>query len=386
MRIGFDVSQTGAGRAGCGWYARSLIENLESCDRNNSYVIYPTFGDHFWSPAAGGDTYRPRARNFTRGLRHRSLSAMQEFWSAPPADWITRLGSPQVIHSNNFYCPVGTERPRVVYTLYDLGFLHQPDWSTEANRSACFRGVYDASLSADFIVAISDFSRQDFLSSFPYFPAERIAVVSPASRFIRNTGQPRPPAKPNLKPGAFWLHVGNDEPRKNRDRLLSAYAELQSDHSDAIPLVMAGGEGWLTGDLHQRFESLGIANQVHHLGYVEDDVLQWLYENCFGFVFPSCFEGFGMPVLEAMELGAPVIASNTTSIPEITANAAILMDPMDPRAITEAMRGLLEHPQRRAELRDEGFRRAALFSWTEAARRVMAVYRDVVGRPPRRKS
>lgn len=378
MRIGFDSSQTGAARAGCGWYARSLIEHVAASNPDSTYVLYPSFGDHYWSPAAGRDTCQPTRRNVVRGPRQRSLEAMRRFWTDPPADWFERLGRPQIIHSNNFFCPVAFEGPRLVYTLYDLSFLHHPDWSTEENRVACFRGVYDASLFADVVVTISEFSRNDFLQSFPHFPSERVAVVPPASRFRNGENSRAPTPVAGLAPGAFWLHVGTDEPRKNRSHLLAAYAALCADHRRPMPLVLAGGQGWLSDGHRDQLDSLGGGGDVRNLGYVADRELEWLYRNCFAFIFPSHYEGFGMPVLEAMQAGAAVIASRTTSIPEITGDAAILIDPADPSTTTSAMGSLIDDPHRRAALRERGPQRAQLFSWDDSARKLVAAYRKAL--------
>ncbi len=382
MRIGFDVSQTGAGRTGCGWYARGLIEALAAIDGEDEFILYPTFGDLFWSPDGGRAVARPRRRNVRGGLRHRSLQSMQDFWRSPAADWERQLGDPDIVHANNYYCPKGLRQARLVYTLYDLGFLEEPDWSTEANRIGCFSGVFEASISADLVVAISEFSRDDFLRRFPYYPAERISVVYPGNRFVGDAAR-RTPAF-DLRAGEFWLHVGTDEPRKNLDHLLSAYATLRSAGKTSLPLVLAGANGWLTGDLVHRCRAFGIADHVVITGYVDEAQLRWLYESCFAFVFPSRFEGFGMPVLEAMGLAAPVIAAATSSIPEIAGDCAILVDACDPSSTARAMRDLVEQPERRRELATRGRERARRFSWEASAQRLLEAYRNAMQRPRRR--
>lgn len=381
MRIGFDVSQTGANRAGCGWYARSLIENLAAIDRASDYVLYPTFGDLFWSTSGGSDTCRPAAPNVHRGLRHRTLDSLQSFWREPPADWEHRLGDPDLIHANNYYCPVGLRTARVVYTLYDLGFLHEPAWSTEANRVGCFAGVYRASLHADAIIAISQYSRSDFLQNFPHYPADRVFTVAPASRFEAAAPPPRPGQLGDLGPDGFWLHVGTIEPRKNVGHLLEAFAAVHRDDPRSRPLVLAGAEGWLAEDWRQRAQALGIDHHVVALGYIDDTALRWLYANCFALVLPSHFEGFGMPALEAMSLGAAVIVSATSSLQEVTGDDGLHIDPRDPSSTAHAMRTLLRDGDRREQLRRGALARAARHSWRDAARDALSCYRSTVARP-----
>ncbi len=383
MKIGFDVSQTGAGRTGCGWYARSLIEHLEHCDSDNSYTLYPTFGDSYWSTNGGSDTYQSARPNFERGLRHRTLESMQSFWRDPPPRWESDLGNPDLIHANNYYCPVGLETAKLVYTLYDLSFLEHPDWSTEANRVSCFEGVFNASLYADSVIAISEYSRRTFLETFPYFPKDRITIVSPASRFESSPTPKRTSSLANLRTDSFWLHVGTDEPRKNLDHLLRAYATVRTESRSSIPLVLSGADGWTVGNLEHRIDRLGLSEDVIRLGYVDEGDLEWLYTNCFGFVFPSLYEGFGMPVLEAMALGAPVVASRTTSIPEITGSAALLIDPLDHNSTAAAMQRLVDEPAERDSLRRASIEQSSKFSWEDSARRVREAYVDIAGRPKR---
>ena len=187
MRIGFDISQTGCGKAGCGYFADSMIQQLARIDLENEYILYPTFGNFFWDPEWRTSTRRIDHPRFRRAEGHTTLDKARAFWSNPPEDVETSLGKPDIVHSNNFFCPHGLESARLVYTLYDLSFLDHPEWHTEENRLGCFEGVFNASLYADMIVSISEHSRRHFLEMFPHFPPERIVVVHLASRFTRRT-------------------------------------------------------------------------------------------------------------------------------------------------------------------------------------------------------
>jgi len=136
-----------------------------------------------------------------------------------------------------------------------------------------------------------------------------------------------------IKPGEFWLAVGALEPRKNLRRLLDAFTIYKGQATIQYPLVLAGGKGWLEDELEEFIHELGLSNNVQMLGYVPDEELAWLYRNCFSFVYPSLYEGFGLPVLEAMGLGAAVITSNATSLPEVAGDAAHYVNPFDERDI-----------------------------------------------------
>ena len=148
-----------------------------------------------------------------------------------------------------------------------------------------------------------------------------------------------------------------------------------------MPLVLAGGRGWLMDDFELLLQELDLQRDVILLGYVDDPTLQWLYQHCFAFVYPSLFEGFGLPVLEAMSLGAPVITSGVTSLPEIVGDAGILVDPRCEEAVYGAMLQLATDAQCRTYLRDKARRQAAQFSWPAAAQAVLTCYQEVLTNP-----
>jgi glycosyltransferase involved in cell wall biosynthesis len=163
--------------------------------------------------------------------------------------------------------------------------------------------------------------------------------------------------------------------------LLQAYARLKAQLGESFPLVLAGGKGWLMEDFESFMDRLGLREDVVVLGYVEETELQWLYQNCFAFLYPSLFEGFGLPVLEAMTLGAPVIASNTTSLPEIVGQAGLLVDPLAEESICNAMHRLATGQINREVLREQAMVRAREFSWRSTAERVREVYQHVIRQP-----
>ena len=370
MTIGFDVSQTGHTKAGCDFYADGLIRALEAKASPYRFVLYPAFGDLFWDPECATATFRGPQPAFRSLPAPTSFEESQQFWRNPGPDFEARLGHPDLVHSHNFYCPRGLKRALLVYTLHDLSFLADPSWSTEANRVGCWQGVFDASTRADWIVANSAYSLSHFLEVFPHYPKERTEVVYPASRFhAESPAPPRPERFARLTPDGFWLSVGSIEPRKNHRRILEAYGLTGS----PMPLVLAGGKGWLMDDL-------AVNGDVMLTGYVSDNELEWLYRNCFAFLYPSLFEGFGMPALEAMSLGAPAIVSNCTSLPEVTGGTALLVEPLDARSIASAMRRMLSGEVSREALRQSGRERSRQFSWESSAARLLGVYSKLLSR------
>ena len=381
MRIGFDISQTGNNKAGCGYLADSLIQSLSPIDGENEYILYPHFGDSFWDPKAKTATRKINSPHISRKLIGRNFRELKAFWKDLPQDAEDRLGNPDIIHANNFFCPRGLKRTRIVYTLYDLSFFVHPEYTTEENRYVCFKGVFDAAVSADFIIAISRHTRDTFLTFFPHYPPERIQVMYLGSRFSAEPSLPINFKSEGIEPEKFWLAVGTVEPRKNIRILLSAFARLKENGQCLYPLIMAGGAGWLEDDLEKFIHRTGLNNTVHLLGYVPDETLAWLYENCFGFIYPSLYEGFGLPVLEAMGFGAAVITSETTSLPEVAGEAAVYINPMDVSHIAAGILKLTKDVALRGDLKKKAVSQARKFSWEKSAKQVLNIYEKVMSLP-----
>jgi len=165
------------------------------------------------------------------------------------------------------------------------------------------------------------------------------------------------------------------EPRKNLSFLLEAYAKVRSESGRAEWLIVAGGSGWKNKEIYARVNELGLADSVLFLGYVSTEDLVVLYNSCRLFVYPSLYEGFGLPVLEAMACGAPVITSNVSSLPEVAGDAALTIDPNRVDGLAEAIGSVLTDESLRGELRRKGLQRANDYSWEETARQTVEVYR-----------
>jgi len=382
MHIGFDISQTGRDKAGCGYYAHALAHSLARlAGGDHRLAFYPSFGDFYFDPRMPARS-PIRGPRIEYGPRYSNRDAAASFWNAPGLEGA--LGNPDIVHSNNFWCPTQLRSARLVYTLYDLAFMIEPAWTTEENRLGCFEGVFGASLAADWIVAISNASRNDFLHLFPHFPAERVRVIYPCTRFEALAGPGRMPvALRSIEPGRFWLTVGTIEPRKNHRVLAQAYARYSARCRDPMPLVIAGGRGWLMDDFLGLLESLGVRDRIVMTGYVSDDELVWLYRNCYANLYPSLFEGFGLPVLEGMTLGAATMTSTAASLPEVAGDAAILLAPEDPDAWSDAMCALAGDPDEREGLQERAVRQAARFSWRDSASQLLQLYEEAVSQPKR---
>ena len=383
MHICFDISQTGSGKAGCGYFAHAMIQAMLEIAPENRYSLLPSFGDFYYDALMPVRNPYP-GRNVHYGPRHLSRETARLFWARSDAE--TALGMPDIIHANNFWCPTQIASSRLIYTFYDMGFAVEPAWSTEANRVGCFDGVFRSAMLADWVVAISEASRTHYLSIFPHFPEDRIRVIYPCSRFADSTALGiRPKALVNIPAGGYWLNVGTIEPRKNQHRLVEAYGHYLALGGMSMPLVLAGGKGWLMEDFQKHLVELGIETHVVMTGYVSDAELIWLYRNCYANLYPSLFEGFGLPVLEGMQFGAPTLASRSTSIPEVAGDAAVLLAPEDTEGWAQAMFCLAVSRTQRDQLRAAAREQAGRFDWKHSAALLLLLYEEALAAPKRQR-
>ena len=377
MKIGFDVSQTGNSKAGCGFYADTLVRHLVAQHPTDQFFLYPTFGNTYWDPNHQKAIGKLERSNCHYPVSFKNRQDSFQYWSDLKGLDEERIGSPDVIHANNFSSP-RLQTSKLVYTVYDLSFIDVPECTTEENRHLCFNGMFRASILADVVVAISHYTKQRFLDNFPHFPEERVVVAHLGNRLSIEGSEKPVSSIPTDVP--FFLAVGTLEPRKNLRRLLQAYKRyLEQSHAPKY-LVLAGANGWLETDLAEYIESLQLSNKVHILGYVSDATLRWLYRHCWAFIYPSIYEGFGLPVLEAMAAGAATITSHATSLPEIGGDAVLYVDPFSEESIASSLIKIDNETCRR-HLQSKCHQQAKHFSWSTTANVVYHAYEIAIKMP-----
>ncbi len=270
-----------------------------------------------------------------------------------------------------------------VLTVHDLIFRHLPEHHKRLNRWYLNATMPLYCRRATHIIAVSEATRQDLIAAYAV-PPEKITVVLEAAdpQFT-----PQPPERIIAAreryglPEAYLLFVSTIEPRKNLTRLLRAWEPLYLT-GEAPPFVIVGKRGWLAEDFYAALDASPAREGMLFTGYVADGDLPALYSGALAFVFPSLYEGFGLPPLEAMACGAPVLCANASSLPEVVGDAALLVDPTSVDAIREGLRRLLSDSDLRADLRTRGIQRAAQFSWERAAQETLAIYRRLATMTP----
>jgi len=364
MRIGIDARLVFYSQAGIGQYILHLANGLAKVDQENEYVLLQSRRDH--STILEQPNFR-RVSLWTPSHHRLERYALNVE--------LMRLGL-DILHSPDFIPP---HRPgcRSVITIHDLAFLLYPHFLTK--ESARYYGHIDQAVRwTDQIIAVSNSTKRDAMQHLGV-PEDKITVVYEAANAIfRPIDQEV--AREHVRKrhgvdGRFLLFVSTIEPRKNVPTLLRALRQLTGCYKEDVHLILAGGKGWLFEDAFAEVEQLKLASRVHFVGHVSSDDLLYLYNAAELLAHPAFYEGFGLPPLEAMACGLPVIVSNVASLPEVVGDAGLLIDPHDVDELTVSMWRVLNEAETRREMREKGLRQAARFSWEKAASETAAIYK-----------
>ncbi|WP_352429513.1 glycosyltransferase family 1 protein [Thermoflexus sp.] len=372
-----DVSAAVHHRAGLGRYAAELVAAL--------IPLLPGRLAVFYHDAPRADRFPPLDRLPARSTRLRAkpwrLSVLLADLLRRPMDAV--IGPAALFHATDHLLPPLRAIPSV-FTLHDLIFRLYPETHMPLNRWFLTWMMPRFLRRADRIIAVSECTRRDLLRWYRV-PEERVVVIHEG---VHERFRPAPPeavAAVRYRyhlPQTFILYVGTIEPRKNLPTLFAAYRALLARWPD-LGLVIAGKIGWRTEGTFRALRALGLEGRVRFLGYVPEADLPALYSAAALFAFPSLYEGFGLPPLEAMACGTPVVVADAAALPEIVGEAGLRVPPQAPEAWAAALEAVLSDGALQARLRDAGLRRATRFRWSEAARQTAAVYEQVLSSVPR---
>jgi glycosyltransferase involved in cell wall biosynthesis len=367
MRFAVDAHAIGRHLTGNEVYVRSLLNALAAQDHDDEFIAYVSAESAAQSLPKRIITRRIATNPFVRlGLD----LAMK-----------VRKDRPDLLHVQ-YTAPLACPVP-VVVSVHDVSFLEHPEYFTRDRAWQLQWSVRRTVRRAAKILTGSEFSRSSILKVYGDLDENKVVVVPNAA-----AGEfrpiPREVATAELRDrfkidAPFVLSVGDLQPRKNQIGLIRAFARLLKAQPQLKQnLVLAGKETWFAGEVHRAARESGIADRIHFCGFVSDADLLQLYNACDLFIFPSFYEGFGLPALEAMACGRAVICSHTSALPEVVDGAAILFDPYDLDEIARAMSDLLLDSELRQRMERLGLQRAAHFSWQKTAERTLAVFHDVL--------
>ncbi|MBD5780908.1 glycosyltransferase family 4 protein [Pelagicoccus sp. NFK12] len=373
MKVAIDVAQTCRNRAGGGWHADSLARALAEELGKESVILYHHFGDWLNPDTRPGTEIEGVAEPFRAQTREEAREVWREIANGSPPPL-----APDIVHSNSFMAP-SVPTAKLVYTVHDLCFWTHPQFTSETNRSVCQKHLLLALQRACAFHFISETTRNDFENLLPGF-LER----SKKPHVVAQSGcrlEPPPPtasANPQKSPQSPWLFVGTIEPRKNVEALLDAYVEYAKRQDQPRPLHIIGGQGWESQATHNRISSLSRNNDIRYHGYVADERLKEHYRSAYALLCPSHYEGFGLPVIEAMSYGLPCIANSIPSIREFAEGSIELVDFSDIRSVCSAMLQLESEPERYSERRWQGLKTSSHFTWQRTASTLIDFYHQLI--------
>ncbi|MBI5094186.1 MAG: glycosyltransferase family 4 protein [Candidatus Hydrogenedentes bacterium] len=369
MRIGFDIGPISKNRTGVGNYCFYLLKNLIALDPSDQFIGF----------ASG--RRRPELDALSGKLPYRWLSCptrlLYKSWTYLRRPRVDRmLGGVDLYHATNYFLPP-TEKARRVVTIHDLAFLATPGLCSPSIVGPFSANIRRFARDADGVLVYSQSTKNDVLR-FLDVPAERV-TVAPMAVDEDFVPMPRESAIAHLKTayhieGPFLLFVSTLEPRKNVPTLLRAFARLTD-----LPhrLVMIGSIGWNSDPIFEAIRELGLEDRIIRPGFVPHLELPAFFCAANAFVFPTLYEGFGLPLLEALTCGCPVVASDNSSVPEVTGGAALTMDAMDIEGIADAVRRVISDTALRESLVARGLEHAKRFSWPNCAATTLDLYRKL---------
>jgi glycosyltransferase involved in cell wall biosynthesis len=366
MRVAIDARKLHD--FGIGTYIRNLLRNLARIDRETEYVLLCRQADM-------GVT-RQLGENFRAVLEPSPNYSIREQAHIP---YLLLREKPDVYHAPHYVLPPLVPC-RSVVTIHDTIHMMFPQYLPNRGAYAYARTLmWTAAKRSDRILTVSESSRRDIVRYFKV-PPEKVVVIYNAldERF---GAEPRPEEIARVRERfqldhGFVLYVGNIKPHKNLVRLIEAFEALRRDGFDELKLLIIGDEITKWPELRRAVHRYKLHKHVRFLGFQSEETLAILYRLAAVFVFPSLYEGFGLPPLEAMASGTPVVTSNLSSLPEVAGDAALLVDPYDVAAIRDAIRRVLTEPALREDLRRKGLVRAKQFSWEQSVSRTRQIYLD----------
>lgn len=355
MKIGIDTQIIYGQKTGFGFYTENLINSLSKLDSDLKF--------EFIKPNKSEDLSTPQR-------------ILWDQFGLPKA---ARIKQVDLIHQTAFSVPIFARKKKVV-TVHDLIAIEQggdiPFWS----RNYFGKFVPFTYKFADHLIAVSNHTKDDMVRLLN-IPEEKISVVYEAAdqkfKPIENQDKLNSIRKKYNLEKKFILHVGTLSPRKNIEFLIKVFAEVVGKHSD-YELVIAGKKGWYADQIIALAQSLNIKDKVNFIGYIDEEDKVALYNCAALLAYPSLYEGFGLPPLEAMACGVPVMASNISSIPEVVGEAGILLSPTDKKAWVNELDNLLNDNNRMLLYKEKGLLRAEQFSWDKTARETIKVYQKVL--------
>jgi glycosyltransferase involved in cell wall biosynthesis len=382
MKITFDAHPlVEKFKSGIGMYEYNIIKSLIDMFPEDSYYY------NFFSVSDTIDKIN-ELKYFDKGFSKihvcdkLSYGTYKAIWNLIPLKYQRFFNyKSDISHFFNYMLPPGVHGKKII-TVYDMVYKAYPEVVRFKTKTMLNLGLKKSIKNSDKIITISEFSKSEIIKYFPECE-DKIDIVYCGVDYDLFRPISNEQAITNVKnkygiTGQYLLYLGTLEPRKNIERLIEAYSKILKDVSDPPTLVISGGKGWMYDTIFEKVNELNISSNIIFTGYIDKHHIPILLSGAVAFIFPSLYEGFGLPVLEAMACGTPVITSNLSSLPEVVGDAAILVDPYSVEAICEAIIKVTIDEALRESLSKKGIDRSKLFSWDAAALKLHRIYEGLL--------
>ncbi|AUS99244.1 glycosyl transferase family 1 [Nostoc sp. CENA543] len=385
LKVVIDATPVAPKPSGVGFYVFNLICALDTLQSSENFQLGIVYQPGLKKWLSRDFSFPPALKHYSykhlMPLPVRISDLLLDLNFSPSLSYFEKyFDYPDILQGTN-YSVYPCKNTLRVMNIYDLTFIKYPNYVDSVVKN--YKEKVKRCLKwTDLVLTISESSKQDIVKYLQINP-EKVYVTPLASRYHSNSVSPELlesleiQAKYDFsKP--YLLFVSTIEPRKNINSIITVFNLLKQNYKVEHQLVLIGKKGWGYEPIFSAIASSPWRDEIHHLDYLSDELVALFYSKADVFVYPSHYEGFGLPVLEAMTLGAPVVSSNTSSIPEVAGDAAILIDPQDPMQLAESILKVISDRQLRQDLIDRGKARAKLFSWERTARETLNAYRTII--------
>lgn len=379
MKIGIDYVAT-VGGGGNSVYSKNLIDSIIALDNKDEYYFYVYVHDYLkgrfrtarqhnlhWRPAYVSSLGLPIPDVFIRLLN----SILYKFWAN-----IDRVDVCHFTNPLNFI----TGAKKNVITIHDLGSFHNKEWSKESSRKLFHKVMRKILRSSSSLISVSEYTKQDLIKTFNVDPGDITVIYEAANTEKYYLDADTQYLKKKFDLNSFILYVGQLQPRKNIVNMLIAYAKLPSELKEKFPFILVGAfrDEEYSRLVHETISRYQLSPYIIMLGRLDGDALRKLYSGAKVFVFASVFEGFGLPVLESLQCGTPVITSNSSSLPEVVGDAGVLVDPNNASEIASTLEKMLTDEHFYKDLKSRCLTQAKKFSWKKAAQQTIKFYGETI--------
>ena len=385
FKVVIDATPVAPKPSGVGFYVANLINALDNLQAGENFELGIAFQPGLKKWLRGDWSFPDCLQRYSQRHFFPLPVRISNILLASDVNRVTSyfekfFGSPNLVHGTN-YSVYPCNKSYKAINLYDLTFIKYPQYTNSVVETYTEK-VKRCLQWTDLVLTISESTKQDIIK-YLQVDANKIHVTPLASRYDPNFISDEKSEELSNQvqydfSQPYLLFVSTIEPRKNITAIISAFNYLKQKYKIPHNLVLIGRKGWHYSPILTAIENSPWKNQIHHLDYLSDELVALFYAKADVFVYPSHYEGFGLPVLEAMTLGTPVVSSNTSSLPEVAGDAALLINPDEPMQLAEAILKLISDSQLRQEFINKGKERAKLFSWERTAKETLKAYRSII--------